>query len=210
MADLEGEGCSGIGSMPIKIEKTFQVNEPLDKVWNFLSDPRKVASCVPGAQITEAIDERTYRGSIKVQVGPSVTDYKGQARIERLDDQNHEIEMVGKGQDIRGKGSASMKLTGKVRALPDGGTEVVSVSEITVVGILAQFGARMINEVSNKMFEEFTANFQRQLQEDRATDPAQEVAASATAAPRPIKAIPLVVSALSSAVVRRVRQIFGK
>ncbi|MGA8657280.1 MAG: SRPBCC family protein [Chthoniobacterales bacterium] len=196
--------------MPIKIEKTFQVNEPLDKVWNFLSDPRKVASCVPGAQITEAIDERTYRGSIKVQVGPSVTDYKGQARIERLDDQNHEIEMVGKGQDIRGKGSASMKLTGKVRALPDGGTEVVSVSEITVVGILAQFGARMINEVSNKMFEEFTANFQRQLQEDRATDPAQEVAASATAAPRPIKAIPLVVSALSSAVVRRVRQIFGK
>jgi uncharacterized protein len=197
--------------MPIKIEKTFQVNEPLDKVWNFLSDPRKVASCVPGAQITEAIDERTYRGSIKVQVGPSVTDYKGQARIERLDDQNHEIEMVGKGQDIRGKGSASMKMTGKVRALPDGGTEVVSVSEVTVVGILAQFGARMINEVSNKMFEEFTANFQRQLQEDRATDPAQEVAEpSATAAPRPIKAIPLVVSALSSAVVRRVRQIFGK
>jgi uncharacterized protein len=197
--------------MPIKIEKTFQINEPLDKVWNFLSDPRKVASCVPGAQITEAIDERTYRGSIKVQVGPSVTDYKGQARIERLDDQNHEIEMVGKGQDIRGKGSASMKMTGKVRALPDGGTEVVSVSEVTVVGFLAQFGARMISEVSNKMFEEFTANLQRQLQQDGVPESAQEVTEpTTTAPPRPIKAIPLVVSALSSAVVRRVRQIFGK
>jgi carbon monoxide dehydrogenase subunit G len=197
--------------MPIKIEKTFQVKEPLDRVWNFLKDPRKVASCVPGAQITEAVDESTYKGSIKVQVGPSVTDYKGQVRIERLDDQNHEIEIVGKGQDVRGKGSASMKMTGKVRALPDGGTEVVSVSEVNVVGILAQFGARMINEVSNKMFEEFTVNFQRQLQQDRGPEKPENLAEpGTTAAPRPIKAIPLVVSALSGAVVRRVRGIFGR
>lgn len=197
--------------MPIKIEKTFQVNEPLDRVWNFLKDPRKVASCVPGAQITEAIDESTHKGSIKVQVGPSVTDYKGQAHIERLDDQNHEIEIVGKGQDVRGKGSASMKMTGKVRALPDGRTEIVSVSEVNVVGILAQFGARMIHEVSNKMFEEFTANLQRQLQQDRGPQTPQDLAEPGTTAPsRPIKAIPLVVSALSGAVVRRVRQIFGR
>ena len=94
--------------MAIKIEKTFQVNEPIDQVWNFLSDPRKVASCVPGAEITEAVAERTYKGSIRVQVGPSVTDYKGQVQIVRLDAQNHEIELVGKGQDVRGKGSASM------------------------------------------------------------------------------------------------------
>ena len=77
--------------MPIKIEKTFQVKEPVERVWKFLSDPRKVAACVPGAQITEAVDSHTYKGSIKVQVGPSVTDYKGEVRIERLDDQAHEI-----------------------------------------------------------------------------------------------------------------------
>ena len=111
--------------MAIRIEKTFQLQEPLESVWKFLSDPKKVANCVPGAQITEAVDDRTYKGVIKVQVGPSVTDYKGQVHIERLDEQNHEIEIVGKGQDVRGKGSASMKMTGKVRALPDGSTEVV-------------------------------------------------------------------------------------
>lgn len=70
--------------MGLRIEKSFQVNEPLEKVWSFLSDPAKVASCVPGAQITEKVDEKTYRGAISMKVGPSVTDYKGEVQIVRL------------------------------------------------------------------------------------------------------------------------------
>jgi carbon monoxide dehydrogenase subunit G len=203
--------------MAIKIEKTFQVQEPLEKVWRLLSDPRRVANCVPGAKITEAVDDRTYKGLIKVQVGPSVTDYKGQAHIERLDNENLEIEMVGKGQDIRGRGSASMKMTGKVRALPGGGSEVTTVSEVNVVGILAQLGARMINEVSNKMFEEFTANLRRQLQQERSAEEAPKQAPETSEQPKPIlqeepkpiKALPLVLSVLSQGIVRFFRRIFG-
>jgi uncharacterized protein len=206
--------------MAIKIEKTFQVNEPLDRVWNFLSDPRKVAGCIPGTQITEAVDDRTYKGLIKVQVGPSVTDYKGQAHIERLDEENHEIEMIGKGQDVRGKGSASMKMIGKVRALPDGSTEVVTSTEVNVVGLLAQLGARMINEVSNKMFEEFTKNLRVRLQEERPAEtspPAspranpktsQSTESAATNQARPIKALPLIASILWDTLVRFFRRIF--
>src|SRR5215831_15590994 len=151
--------------MALKIEKTFQVKESVDKVWTFLSDPRKIALCVPGAQITEQVDDKTYRGAIKVKVGPSVTDYKGEVQIVRLDAQNHEIEILGKGQDVRGRGSASMKMTGALRALADGSTEVKSVSEVGVVGILAQMGSRLITEVSNIMFEQFTKNFQARLQQ---------------------------------------------
>lgn len=148
-----------------KIEKTFSVAEPLDKVWAFLSDPTMVAPCVPGAHITEKVDDKNYKGAISVKVGPSVTDYQGEVQILRLDSENHEIEILGKGQDVRGRGSASMKMTGKLRALPDGGTEVVSVSEINVVGILAQMGGRVIAEVSNIMFGEFMKNFQARLQQ---------------------------------------------
>ena len=101
--------------MAMQIEKTFQVKEPIEKVWSLLSDPRKVATCVPGAKITEQVDEKTYKGAISVKVGPSVTDYKGELQIVRLDAQNHEIEILGKGQDVRGRGSASMKMTGKLR-----------------------------------------------------------------------------------------------
>jgi carbon monoxide dehydrogenase subunit G len=197
--------------MAIKIEKSFQVQEPLERVWKFLSDPLKVAKCVPGAQITEAVDDRTYKGLIRVQVGPSITDYKGQVRIERLDAEAHEIEMVGKGQDVRGKGSASMKMTGKVRSLPEGASEVVTVSEVNVVGLLAQLGARMINEVSNKMFEQFTINLVRQLEKERSVESAsapsqpEENAAEA----QPIKALPLVASAIGEGIARSVKQIFG-
>ena len=198
--------------MAIRIEKTFQVQEPLESVWKFLSDPKKVANCVPGAQITEAVDDRTYKGVIKVQVGPSVTDYKGQVHIERLDDENHEIEIVGKGQDVRGKGSASMKMNGKVRSLPDGSTEVASVSEVNVVGLLAQLGARMINEVSNKMFEEFTKNFKARLQQERPRQSTPEMPPStgsgATDEPRPIKALSLVLSVLWESIARFFRRIF--
>ena len=196
--------------MAIRIEKTFQVQEPLESVWKFLSDPKKVANCVPGAQITEAVDDRTYKGVIKVQVGPSVTDYKGQVHIERLDDENHEIEIVGKGQDVRGKGSASMKMTGKVRSLPDGSTEVASVSEVNIVGLLAQLGARMINEVSNKMFAEFTTNFKARLQQERPQQSSSKTPPSTGSGdePRPIKALPLVASVLGESIGRFFRRIF--
>src|SRR6516225_4453819 len=148
-----------------KIEKTFSVAEPLDKVWTFLSDPRQVAPCVPGASIAEQVDDKTYKGAISVKVGPTVTDYRGEVQVVRLDSQNHEIEILGKGQDVRGRGSASMKMTGKLRVLDHGGTEVTSVSEIGVVGILAQMGSRVITEVSNVMFGEFVKRFQAQLQQ---------------------------------------------
>ena len=148
----------------MQIEKTFQVKEPVEQVWSLLSDPRKVATCVPGAKITEQVDEKTYKGTISVKVGPSATDFKGELEIVRLDPENHEIELVGKGQDVRGRGSASMKLTSKLRSLEDGGTEITSISEVNVVGILAQMGSRMISEVSNIMFGQFTKNFQAQLE----------------------------------------------
>jgi uncharacterized protein len=196
--------------MAIRIEKTFQVQEPVESVWKLLIDPRKVASCVPGAMITEAVDERTYKGLVRVQVGPSITDYKGQLQIERLDEQNHEIEIVGKGQDVRGKGSASMKMTGKVQALPDGGSEVVSVSEVNVVGFLAQMGARMINEVSNKLFAEFTANIRAKLEQERITGSDATPAQTGTEEPQPIDASRLAVSVAKDSVTKFVQKVFKK
>lgn len=149
--------------MAIQIEKTFQVAEPIEQVWALLSDPQRVAVSVPGAKITEQVNETTYKGAISVKVGPSATDYKGEVQIVRLDAENHEIEILGKGQDTKGRGSASMKMTGRARALETGGTEVTSISELNVIGVVAQMGARVINEVSNVMFAQFIRNFETQL-----------------------------------------------
>jgi uncharacterized protein len=176
----------------IKVEKIFRVDEPVEKVWVFLSDPRKVAACMPGAQITEQVDDHTYKGAIKVKVGPSVTDFKGELQVLRLDGQAHEIEILGKGQDVRGKGSAGMKMAGKLRAV-DGGTEVSSIAELNVVGILAQMGARVISQVNDIMFEQFVKNFRQQLQSGAASE-------GSPAEVKPISAVGVAFSALKAAV----------
>jgi carbon monoxide dehydrogenase subunit G len=187
--------------MAVRIEKTFEVREPIDRVWKLMSDPREVAGCVPGAQITETVDERTYKGSVSVKVGPSVTDYKGDVRFERLDAAAHEMELVGKGLDVRGRGSASMKMTGRLRSLPDGGTEVATVAEVNVVGILAQFGGRMINDVSDVMFGEFTKRFREKLRQ--AAEPAAaDAPQAALPAPKPVNGIAIFFAALLGALRR--------
>ena len=175
--------------MAITIEKTFQIQQPPEKVWEFLKDPRKVATCVPGAEITEQVDATNYKGAISVKVGPSVTNYKGSLQVVRMDDATREMEILGKGQDVRGKGSASMKLTGAVTALPDGGCEVKSVSELNVVGMLAQLGSRVITEVSNFMFQQFVGNLQKQLGGAAADGPASPPAAA------PLSALDIAASA---------------
>jgi carbon monoxide dehydrogenase subunit G len=187
----------------VNIEKTFQVKAPVDQVWKLLSDPRSVVNCVPGAQLNEAVDDRTFKGALTVKVGPSVTDYKGEVRIERLNPVVHEIEITGKGLDVRGKGSASMKMTGTVRALPDGATEVSTVADVNVVGILAQFGGRMIHDVSDVMFGEFVKRFQLQLQQV----PGAADTATATA-PKPVNAVRLLIVALGASIGRLLGRIF--
>src|SRR5215468_6253308 len=176
--------------MALKIEKTFEVPEPAEKVWAILSDPRKVATCVPGAQITGQVDEKTYHGAISVKVGPSVTNYKGDVQIVRLDAQAHEIEILGKGQDVRGRGSASMKMTGRVHEV-ENGSEVVTQAELNVAGILAQMGGRVMQEVSNIMFEQFTKNFREKLAGGES---------SGQPGPKPISAVGLAFSAIKATV----------
>src|SRR5215472_9313195 len=210
--------------MQVKIEKKFEVKEPVEKVWSLLSDPTKVVASVPGAKITEKVDDRNYKGSISVKVGPAVTDYKGEVHILNMDSDAYQMEIEGKGQDVRGKGSASMKMSGELKALPDGSTEVITSSEVSVVGLLAQFGGRMINDVSNKIFEEFTRSFRAQLAEASATTTPPDapqgqtpgarepgggpamMAAPAQREPEPIKALPLIFSALRDAFLRLIRR----
>ena len=149
--------------MQVLLNNSFSVPQPIAKVWAFLSDPNKVAPCLPGAEITEAVDAKTFRGVMKMKLGPFSTQFQGEVVVEHLDPAAHEIRMVGKGKDTAGTGSASMTITGKLTALPDGGTRMDSSSDLVISGKLAQFGARMIEDVSKSMFDKFTAAFTAEL-----------------------------------------------
>lgn len=154
----------------MQIEQTFIVKAAPDVVWSFLTDPNRVASCLPGAQVSGQTDAQTYAGTITVKVGPVTTSYRGTVRFEKLDAGLREAVIVASGQDVRGKGGAEMKLSSCLIERVPGETEVTVRSEVSVSGILAQFGRGMIQDVSDQMFRQFTAAMRAQL--ERATAPA--------------------------------------
>src|SRR4030095_5470469 len=100
--------------MAIEISKTFVVNAPADAVWGFLTDPQRVARCLPGAAITNQGDEQPHAGTLTVKVGPVAATYKGTMRFERLNTATRTAEIVAAGQDVRGKGGADMRMTSRL------------------------------------------------------------------------------------------------
>jgi len=158
--------------MQVILTNEFTVDEPIDKVWSFLSDPYQVAPCLPGAEITEKVDDRTFKGGVKMKLGPFTSQFKGEVVIEHMDAAAHEIRMVGKGKDAKGTGSASMTITGKLEALPGGGTRMQSQSDLVISGKIAQFGSRMIEDVSKSMFNKFTESFSARLSGEAGAAPA--------------------------------------
>lgn len=190
--------------MKTTINKVFQVNEPIDKVWFYLSDPAKIVTCVPGASITEKIDDQNYKGQVSLKFGPVKSDYSGEIVIEELDKSAHRMILQGKGLDSKGKGSADMTMNGLLTP-KDGGTEVNFTMDVSIVGMLAQFGSRLINDVSDQLLDQFVGNFSKLLEADTAAP----VAAAAAAAP-PAADSSLNAFALAGAVIKGFfRRLFG-
>ena len=168
--------------MGMEITKSFVVKAPAAAVWDFLTDPYKVARCLPGAAITEKVDDTTYTGTITIKVGPVTASYRGKMRFERLDEAAGEADITASGQETRGKGGADMRMKSRVVERAPGETEVTVVSDVNVMGVLAQFGRGMIQDVSDQLFGKFSEAMRRELE-------------SPAAAPAPVPAAPPVAEA---------------
>src|SRR5687768_4131138 len=108
--------------MPLRIEERFQLRAPVDRVWSYLVDPQQVVHCLPGAELTEVVDERTFLGRVKVKVGPITAAYSGKVTITDRDDAAHVVSMMGEGRESGGAGSARLTMTSRLAMLPTGET----------------------------------------------------------------------------------------
>ncbi len=190
----------------MKIEQKFALNAPPDRVWGFLTDPVQVAGCLPGAAITSRIDDRTYEGTITVKVGPVTAAYKGKVRFERLDPQRLEAEMVGQGQDVKGKGGAEMRMISRLFPREGGGTEVVVNTDVNISGILAQMGRGIIESVSTQIFQQFTASMRQKLE---TSGSGQDGARPVQPEGKPLDAVSLGARAVGQTVARVFRRLLG-
>ena len=142
--------------MAVRIEEVFEIQAHPDRVWSYLTDPRQVVNCLPGAELTSVQDETTFLGRVKVKVGPISTSYAGKVILTERDDANRVVKMTGEGRESGGAGSAKMTMTSSVVGLANGGSEVRVVADIDIVGRIAQFGRGMIESVNKQMFKQFT------------------------------------------------------
>jgi uncharacterized protein len=170
--------------MSIRIEEVFDIQAPPDRVWAYLTDPRQVVHCLPGAELTSVQDETTFLGKVKVKVGPIVTAYAGKVILTGRDDANRIVSMVGEGRESGGAGSAKMTMTSTVSDLAGGGTQVRVVADVDIVGRIAQFGRGMIESVNKQMFKQFTECVRATL-----ATPSEPTSASPVAASGPPPAV---------------------
>jgi carbon monoxide dehydrogenase subunit G len=175
--------------MGFEIVKRFVVHSSPEQVWSFLTDPERVARCLPGAAITGKLDDHTWQGTMTVKVGPVSSSYKGKVAFEKLDSASRTAEIVATGQDVRGRGGADLRLTSTLAQKVPGETEVTTTSRVNITGILAQMGRGMVQDVSDQMFQIFSQRVRAELETAPAAQAAAVAAAPAAApAPAPINA----------------------
>lgn len=143
--------------MAIEIQKSFEINRPVEEVWEFLITPERVVECLPAAKLTERVDDRNFRGEMGLRLGPIGVTFQGTIHYDNLDVENHEVSMHGEGKDARGSGSVKMQMHSSLMSLEGGGTHVDVSQSVSLAGRLASFGrGGIIQNVADFMFGRFT------------------------------------------------------
>lgn len=149
--------------MAVVIEEEFQVEAPWEDVWAYVSDPPRVVPCLPGAELTEVVDEQTYEGKVRIQVGPVVAQYQGTVMIENIDAASGTLTLMARGTQVGAAGRAEARVTSTLQSLGDMTTGVKVSAEVDVTGRLAQFGGGMIQNVAKEIFREFVGCAREQI-----------------------------------------------
>ena len=171
----------------MKLEQSFEVAAPIDRVWAALNDLERVAPCLPGAAITEHDDDGNYHGTFQVKLGPTTAAYRGTIRIESADESTHTATLKARGTDKRGQGGASATIVNTLSE-HDGATRVDAATDFTITGRLASFGrGGMMQDISNRLLRDFSTCLQSRLA-DAPTAPSGEEVSRGEAPPEAVAA----------------------
>ncbi len=152
----------------MRLVNEFVVAAPPDVVWSHLVDMEQVASCVPGARVEEVVPPRTYRGKIRLKIGPMTVEYRGEATLVEIDDEARVATIQMKAREARGQGSALATVRNRLEEVQEG-TRVVAETDLEITGPQAQFGKGVLEDVGNRVLEEFTSRLERQIADSAAS-----------------------------------------
>jgi carbon monoxide dehydrogenase subunit G len=208
----------------MQITSAFEVPLPVDESWHVLLDVPRIASCMPGAQLTEVFGDDADGGKVAVRLGPVGLSFKGRARIVSADAAERRAQVRAEGSDTKGRGGAAADVLFHL-APTSVGTRVEIVTNLSLSGAVAQYGrsAGIVNDLANHLIGEFAANLRRKLELEGAAargtmsaaaqDPMSVPGAPAAAEeppPAPLQVGSLGLKLLWRALIRSIRRLFGQ
>jgi hypothetical protein len=146
----------------MRIKNQFEVAEPLDRVWAFFGDVPQVATCLPGAELTQDLGDDAYAGTVGVRMGPVKLQFAGTAKILERDDAAKRMVIDASGADQKGRGQAAMTITAQL-ASAGSGTRVSLDQDLQLAGAAAQYGRGMISDVTTVLMGQFASNMQQRI-----------------------------------------------
>ena len=171
--------------MKVDLQKSFPLPASRDVAWLFLQNIEAVAQCMPGAKITERIDDTHFKGTVNLRVGPVTMAFRGEVEVKAIDPATRTLHLVGRGTDITGTSGASMDLNARIEAT-GASSNLVGVSSVSMSGKAAAFGGRMMNSVADRVLNQFADNFALQVAALEAQQASASSAAPAVAAAPPM------------------------
>ncbi|HET7870447.1 MAG TPA: SRPBCC family protein [Actinomycetota bacterium] len=191
------------------IENEFQVPATIDRAWAYLLDVEEIAPCAPGAELTEVVDDHTWKGKINLKLGPIALSFAGTVTVAERDEANHRVVLKAQGQEQKGKGAASATITSWLEpAGQNGATRVKMQADIVLTGTVAQVSRGLLPDVSARL----TTQFADCLRDHLSASQGATAAASSTT-PQPSEAIGgirLGLYAIVRAIGRFFRRLFGR
>lgn len=184
----------------MKFENSFDVSLPPIEAWPVLMDVERIAPCMPGATLTELVDEKTFKGTVSVRLGPVALTFAGEASFEDIDDTAHTATVKAQGRDPKGRGGANATVAFRLEA-SDTGSKVLIETDLTLSGSVAQYGrgVGMIQSVASQLIGQFAKALEEEIASDEKTEEApaaEEAAPAATPEPQAISGFSLFFAAL--------------
>ena len=161
------------------ITNDFEVAQPVEKVWTFFEDIPQVATCLPGAELTEDLGGEKYKGRVAIRMGPVRLQFGGTAEIAERDEAARRVIVNASGAEEKGRGQASMVITATL-ARSGRGTKVNVAQDLQLSGAAAQYGRGMISDVSSVLMRDFATTMQDRIERIERGESAEQIAAART------------------------------
>jgi carbon monoxide dehydrogenase subunit G len=160
----------------------FEVSLPPDQAWPVLMDVERIVPCMPGAELVEIVDDKTFKGKVGVKLGPVALSFLCNAVFEEIDNTAHTARIKANGSDAKGRGNANTTIRFGLQPSAKG-SKVIIDTDLTLSGAVAQYGrgVGMIQTVANQIISQFAKNLEAQISQSRQ---AETAAATTATAPR--------------------------